>query len=441
MAVHYSLPERRKHHEEMVRRLISNPEARNKMNTYIYRQEYEEKDRICKILDQWDNAEYSTEPSSQVINKQAVPHIKEWCSNSSGKDLVTVKKFLQHLTNEQNKENEKELGGDSTRRSLGSRQNSLLLSDRSGRPKLTKRDTITNGSFYPDPGTGRGNSTGMFNIVKSVPQPNLVNKPAGKRPTTGSSQASSSRKPSGLKRGATQPAMSRRNDYFEIPTNRSGVFGEVIRAPPQQPNKENLPPARPNDNKRPPSTASGKRGQWSRPGTSQRPATMQSRAGTAQQRPGTMQNRPGTMKSRPGTMQSRPGTMQSQRSYSSRIPVRDGLGKRSKTQGHFYPSHQDDTEKLKFSANLQNVRDEESNQHQQERNLTPVLHQDDGMTPRYPHHQHQHQQHQSEYRIDTSPPATAAADEFDDGEMSHRPIQYPNKFPGRRYQASQITFH
>ena len=46
-----------------------------------------EKERIVDILNQWDNESYSTAPSSQVINKEAVPHIKEWCSNSSGKGI------------------------------------------------------------------------------------------------------------------------------------------------------------------------------------------------------------------------------------------------------------------------------------------------------------------------------------------------------------------
>ena len=343
-----------------------------------------------------------------------------------------MKKFLQYLTNEQTKEEESSLSGENTQRGrTGSRRNSLLLSDRNGRPSLQKRDTITNGSFYPDPFEGRGNFTGMFNIVKSVPQPNLKTKSAtGKRPTTSGSKASvsSARKMSGMKRTTTQPAMSRRTEYYEIPTNRSGVFGEVIKPPPQ-PQKENQPPQSPpvNSSKRPPSNTNGKRGQWNRPST--------------------MQSRPGTMQSRPGTMQSRPGTMMSQR---SRIPV--GLGRRTKTQGNML-RNQSPSEKLKFSANLQNAREEEINE--APRNGTPIY-VDDGVTPRYPqqhqqqqqqyqqqqqqqqhYQQQQQQQQQQQYQIDISPPPTGG-EYIEDGESSHRPIQYPNRFPGRRYQPSQI---
>ena len=345
-----------------------------------------------------------------------------------------MKKFLQYLTNEQTKEDEASLGGENTQRGQTSRRNSLLLSDRNGRPSLQKRDTITNGSFYPDPFEGRGNSTGMFNIVKSVPQPNLKSKSAtGKRPTTSGSQASSARKMSGMKRTTTQPAMNRRTEYYEIPTNRSGVFGEVIKPPPQQQSqKENQPPQpqspqmNNNSSKRPPSNTNGKRSQW---------------------------NRPSTMQSRPGTMQSRPGTMMSQR---SRIPV--GLGRRTKTQGNILRNQQSPAEKLKFSANLQNTREDEINE-SAPRNGTPIY-VDDGVTPRYPQ-QHQQQQvqqqqpqpqqpeyqqqhyqqpqpdHYHQYPIDISPPPTGGH-HFEDGESSHRPIQYPNKFPGRRYQPSQI---
>ena len=343
--------------------------------------------------------------------------------------MSKVKEFLTYLTNEQIKENEGRASGENSQRGLGSRRNSLLLSDRNGRPSMQKRDTLTNGSFYPSPFEGRGNSTGMFNIVKSVPQPNLIS--AGKRPTTSGSQAPSSRKPSGLKRTSTQPAMNRRTEYNEIPTNRSGVFGEVINPVPQNTQKENQQPQSPpmNKSKRPPSNTASQRGQWNRPST--------------------MQSRPGTMQSRPGTMQSRPGTMMSQR---SKIPV--SLGSRSKTQGHMLRRHET-AEKLKFSANLQNVRNEEINEHAVGGNAT--VHQDDGVTPRFPHHQHQQQpqheshqqqQHQQQqqyhqppperYQIDMSGVSSPEEQDLLDGESSHRPIQYPNKFPGRRYQPSQI---
>ena len=333
-----------------------------------------------------------------------------------------MKKFLKHLTNEQDKEEEEASHGERTQRgNTGSRRNSLL-SDRNGRPSLQKRETITNGSFYPSSFEGRGNNTGMFNIVKPVQQPNFNNtKSAGKRPTTSESQVS--RKMSGMKRTLTQPAMSRHTEYYEIPTNRSGVFGEVINPVPQKENHQS--PQSPQ--KRPPSNTSGMRGQWNRPST--------------------MQSRPGTTQSRPDTMQSRPGTMVSQR---SRIPV--GLGRRAKTQGNML-RHREPSEKLKFSANLQNAREEEINE--PGRNGTPVY-ADDGVTPRYPHnHHHQQQQQQQQqhhqqqqhyqnpatpenYQIDMSGVSPPPGNTLMDGESSHRPIQHPNKFPGRRYQASQI---
>jgi len=272
-------------------------------------------------------------------------------------------------------------------------------------------------------------------------------KTPGKRPTTSGSQApprsASSRKPSGIRRGATQPSINRRNEYFEIPTNRSGVFGEVIRPPPQNQNKENQQPANhqvtppPNFNTRPQSNRPGTRGQWSRP-----------------------------------------GSMQSVRSY-SRIPTRDGFN-RSKTQGNFLPKH---NSVEKFSANLQNTRDEEIGQIEPPRTAQSVRAQDDAITPRYPsgdqqyrqqqqlpqqqpQYQHspqlqqqqpqqqyqqpqqqqrqqyqQHQQPQENYRIDVPPTPMQYEQASEDGESSHRPIQYPKAFPGRRYQPSQIVFH
>lgn len=357
-----------------------------------------------------------------------------------------MKKFLQYLTNEQEKEGQKELGETPRNGTASGRRGSLQLSNR---PSLQKRDTLTNGSFYPDQFEGRGNSSGMFNIVRSGPQPSM--KASGKRPTTSGSQApprsASSRKPSGIKRGATQPTINRRNEYFEIPTNRSGVFGEVVLPPPQNQNKENQPAPQqdantnhqatppPSFNTRPQSNRPGTRGQWSRP-----------------------------------------GTMQSGRSY-SRIPTRDGFN-RSKTQGNFLPKRNPSAEKFKFSANLQNVRDDEIGQIEPPRTAQSVRPQDDAITPRYPsanqqYHQQQQQHPQDQqqqqpqqppqqyqlppqyqpqqpqqsqqpqqhnYRVDI-PPTPLHEQPMDDGESSHRPVQYSKAFPGRRYQPSQIVFH
>lgn len=357
----------------------------------------EEKERIVNILNQWDNEKYSTTPSSQVINKEAVPHIKEWCSNSSGKDLVSVKKFLQHLTNEQEKTTEKEYQETPRLGTSSGRQTSR--NPISNRPGLAKRDTITNGTFYPDPFEGRGNSTGMFNIVRSVPQPKM-----DKRPKTSGNIAPTGRKPSSIQRNATQPVMKNRSsEYFEIPTNRSGMFGEVIR---------------------PSSTVYKKH---------QQPSHLQKEK--------TTQNRP--ISKRPSTrgQWSRPGTMQSGR---SRIPL--SAMQRAKTHANI--QKQESADKMKYSANMQNTRDEDfqmkENQPDDPSRISPQY--DEALMPRYPNYTQQKIVGELDrYEIDVSrnSPQFESQQTYyggNEGDSSHRPIFYPNKFPGRRYQPSQIFF-
>lgn len=430
----YVLPEnespRRKHHEEMVRRLISSPRSRCAANTYIYRAPTEEREQITGILNQWDKGHYSTKPTGNVINQEAVADIKEWCSNSGGRDLIVVKKFLQHLTDEQSRNNAEDEGIDTQRSGSGSplkgtpaysRGNSFQLTDRSDRPGFKKRDTITYGSFYPEPFEGRGNNTGMFNIVKPVPQPSF------KRPATSDTVKTKNKPPSLVERQSTQPVMKKSN-YFEIPTNRSGVFGEVIRPVPQNEPQEN---ARPATNTRPPSN---------RPTTQIRPPS----------------NRPSTR----GQWNHRPETMAAGR-QSSRIPVSEGARNRPFTQGSskmrprtqgsmvHKQSSSENQQKLKYSANLHDAKEEDlgGEQHyhhyphgNQHNNYEPEPSvRNDAITPRYQSSRSSHRERES-HRIDInhSPVAYKYHSQDNAGADSHRPIAVPRRCPGRYWQPSQI---